>query len=91
MVLSTLLGEVTSSQQLEAALKAYDEVRRPRTQHIVKSSHGVGMVLCGKGEEGLDVKRIAEELPPRWVVIHGLDQKAHKREALEAMRKMGSA
>jgi hypothetical protein len=47
----------------------------------------VGIVLCGKGEEGLDVKKIVEELPPRWVVIHGSDQKAHKREALEALRK----
>ena len=86
MILHTLLGEVKEAKQLEAAFKAYDQVRRPRTQRIVASAHGVGMALCGRGENGLDAEQIGEDLPPRWVFIHRQDQKEHKKAALDAMR-----
>jgi salicylate hydroxylase len=88
MVLHALLGEVKEARQLDAAFKAYDQVRRPRTQHIIASSYGVGKVLCGRGPCGLDVEKIAKDLPPRWVPIHTQDQKEHKRAALDAMRSM---
>jgi salicylate hydroxylase len=86
MVLETVLASVTSKSQIGVALKAYDHVRRPRTQRIVHSSWGTGLILCGRGEGiGLDIEEMRGKLPQRWGFIHGLDLKAHRREALEVM------
>ncbi|KAF2194151.1 FAD/NAD(P)-binding domain-containing protein [Zopfia rhizophila CBS 207.26] len=87
MILETLLKEVRDPSQLTAAFKAYDQVRRPRTQRIIKSSHGTGMIMCGRGPDtGLDMDKIREALPKRWVFIHTQDQKEHKRESLAALK-----
>lgn len=88
MVLETLFKEVRSPAQIGAAIKAYDQVRRPRTQQIVESSCGTGLIMCGKGQDtGLDLDRIREALPKRWTFIHEHDQKEHKREAIVIMMK----
>jgi salicylate hydroxylase len=88
MILGALLGEAKEAQQINAAFKAYDQVRRPRTQQIVASSHEVGMVMTGRGACGLDVDKLAEDLQPRWAPILSLDLKDHKKAALDAMRSM---
>lgn len=53
MILSRLLGEITSAGQLEAAFKAYDTVRRPRSQRLVESSRRVARVYDFEDEEVL--------------------------------------
>jgi salicylate hydroxylase len=89
MILETLLGEVKDILQLTAAFRAYDQVRRPRAQRIVKSSKETGIIMCGRGvDTGLDVDRFRDALPQRWHFIYALDVKDHKREALEVFRKM---
>ncbi|KAF2689099.1 salicylate hydroxylase [Lentithecium fluviatile CBS 122367] len=87
MVLETLLEEFKTSGELTAAFKAYDQVRRPRTQKIVHSSYGTGLIMCGRGEGiGLDIDKIREALPGRWAFIYGQDQAEHKKEALAALK-----
>jgi salicylate hydroxylase len=87
MILETLLGEVKEPSQLDAAIKAYDELRRPRAQRVVQSSNSTGRIMCGKGPEvGLDVDRLRATLGPRWAFLHGFDQKEHKKAALAAFR-----
>jgi salicylate hydroxylase len=89
MILQTLLGEVKDPKHLTAAFQAYDKVRRPRTQRIIESSHGTGVILCGRGADtGLDIDKIREALPKRWSFIYGIDLKEHKREALASFRAM---
>ncbi|KAH7067506.1 salicylate hydroxylase [Paraphoma chrysanthemicola] len=90
MILETLFAEVEDASQVPAVFQAYDRVRRPRTQRIVHSSHATGLILSGVGEggEGVDPEKIKNALPQRWGFIHGMDLKAHKREALEVFRKL---
>ncbi|KAJ5989550.1 hypothetical protein N7481_004760 [Penicillium waksmanii] len=47
-VLSELLGDirVKSTEQVVAAFKAYDEIRRPRSQRVVTSSKENAYILC---------------------------------------------
>lgn len=89
MVLEALLKEVKSPNELTAAFKAYDQVRRPRTQRVIESSHGTGIIMCGRGKHvGLDINKIREALPGRWAFIHGQDQKEHKEAAVAAFKEM---
>lgn len=86
MILQTLLREVREPGQLDAAFRAYDEVRRPRTQRVVASSKVSGGIMCGRGDGiGLDVEKLREALPVRWKFIHELDMKEHNKAALAAM------
>lgn len=44
-VLGNLIGEAKSAEQLESVFRAFDEVRRPRTQRLVARSRREGFVL----------------------------------------------
>lgn len=85
MILEHLLGQVENPNQLDAAFEVYDQIRRPRTQRIVHSSSGTGMIINGRGPGvGLDLEKAQESLPGRWAFIYGQDQAEHKQEALAA-------
>ncbi|KAI0172856.1 hypothetical protein GGR52DRAFT_425193 [Hypoxylon sp. FL1284] len=84
-ILSTLLGRAKSGTEALAALKAYDQARRPRTQHIVESSRGTGAILTGNGEQtGLEMKR-SGGLLRRWDFIINIDMEKHRDEAIRLM------
>ncbi|KAI0910064.1 hypothetical protein F4823DRAFT_387513 [Ustulina deusta] len=85
LILSTLLGRAKTPIEARAALKAYDHVRRPRTQRIVESSRETGMMLLGKaGQTGMEMK-VAGNLLPRWDFILDLDMLEHRNEAIQKM------
>lgn len=82
-ILSGLLGRVSSRAEAIAALEVYDEIRRPRTQEIVDSSRGTGLVLTGRGKDtGMDLGKLQEKLLPRWDFIVNFDVKEHLDEAM---------
>jgi salicylate hydroxylase len=86
MILETVLGIVREPRQLDAAFRAYDEVRRARTQRIVESSKVTGVIMCGKAPDvGLDVDALRKALAGRWAFIYALDMAQHKKDALAAM------
>lgn len=88
MILEILLKEVKESRQIGAAFKAYDEVRRPRTQKVVASSMVTGRMMFGREPEiGLDVEKMRAAIAPRWDFIYNFDLAGHKKAALTAMRK----
>ncbi|KAJ2996865.1 hypothetical protein NUW58_g833 [Xylaria curta] len=60
-------------------------VRRPRTQRIVESSRGTGTMLIGKGETGVEMKRLGNLLP-RWDFILDIDMLEHRNEAIQKMQ-----
>ncbi|ORY62993.1 uncharacterized protein BCR38DRAFT_458248 [Pseudomassariella vexata] len=51
-VLDALFAHVTKPGQIEMALKAYDEVRRPRSQMVVEIARRFGRVYAYAEEEG---------------------------------------
>lgn len=85
LILSTLLGKVKGPAEVATALRVYDEMRRPRTQRIVESSRGTGLIVSGRGEEtGLDLAKLKEKLLPRWDFIITFDVQKHRDEAAAA-------
>ncbi|KAI1215130.1 salicylate hydroxylase [Annulohypoxylon truncatum] len=86
-ILSAWLGRAKSPAEVLTALKAYDLVRRPRTQEIVESSWIIGTMITGANEEtGLDPKKF-KSLMSRWDFIIDIDmeKQKHRDEALQMM------
>ncbi|ETS77718.1 hypothetical protein PFICI_09780 [Pestalotiopsis fici W106-1] len=92
LILSTLLGRTTSRAHVAAALRAYDEVCRPRAELVMRTSADIGMLLsgCGPGV-GLDPGRLAEALEQAFGMIEGLDIKAYCIMAIEIMDRLSHA
>jgi len=89
MILETLLEAVKEPRQINAAFYAYDQVRRQRTQEILKSSKTTGQIFCGRGPGiGLDPEKLRESLAPRWNFIYGFNMKDHKKNALKIFAAM---
>ncbi|KFY19145.1 hypothetical protein V493_08111 [Pseudogymnoascus sp. VKM F-4281 (FW-2241)] len=85
-VLSHLLGQVPSAANITQAFKAYDTVRRPRSQHIVTTSKEAGCLYEMEDEEvGSDLDKARENLLARCEWIWGNDLKSQFREAQDAM------
>ncbi|ROV94599.1 hypothetical protein VPNG_09200 [Cytospora leucostoma] len=92
LILGTLLGETKVSSELAHAFQAYDAVRRDRTQRVIDSSRGTGLIFCGQDPDaGLDPKKIMGALAPRWGFISSIDLDAYKAEALEKFRALQRA
>lgn len=86
-VLSRLLGEVKNTGEIPAALKAYDTVRRPRSQKLVQNSaKAMAMYTEIKDEtpQGLEARKELEEMY-RWVWEEDLE--VELKEAISKMKK----
>lgn len=91
MVLRTLLASIKTAEQLDGALQAYGEARRPRTQRIVESSRLSGQIMTGQGDGiGVDAGKMREALAERWDFIHDFDIQRHKEDALAALKRRES-
>lgn len=86
LLLSSLLSRSKTPAQALGALKAYDEVRRPRTQRIVESSRVMGWLATGKDEEvGLQAEGIGRKMTGFFNFIHDLEIQKHLDEAIALM------
>ncbi|KAI0450743.1 hypothetical protein F5B21DRAFT_528743 [Xylaria acuta] len=85
LILSTLLGRARSPTQANVALKAYDQVRRPRTQRIVSSSRKTGNICLGKGEKTAVEWKHSGAFVQRWDFILDIDMVKHRDEAIAIM------
>jgi salicylate hydroxylase len=76
-VLSGLLGSVKDAGEIESAFRAYDAVRRPRTQKLVTTSRAAaGVYEFQDGDIGDDEGKIGEHLKERyrWIWDEDLEQ-----------------
>ncbi|KAF2993220.1 hypothetical protein E8E13_000942 [Curvularia kusanoi] len=74
-ILSQVLAQCQSKDDIGAAFKAYDAVRRPRTQKLVKTSKEAGMLWEFEGEGvGDDLKAFEENAKTRmsWIWDHDI-------------------
>ncbi|KAJ5819923.1 hypothetical protein N7474_005514 [Penicillium riverlandense] len=88
LVLAELFGDsrVSSVSDVKAAFKAYDDVRRPRSQRVVTSSKEGAYLLClcldGVGD---DAEKLKETFQKRLRWLWDLDVQAHADEAKQKM------
>ncbi|KAI1172987.1 salicylate hydroxylase [Nemania sp. FL0916] len=91
-IMGALLAAVASADDVSTAFRAFDAIRRPRCRKIIDSSRETGQIMCGLNPDvPLDVQKIKEALRAKWAFIYGLDIEGHQKDALEMMRKLGSA
>ena len=90
-VLAELLGDpkVTETAHYEAALKAYDEVRRPRSQEVVASSkeNAYVLCLCKDGVED-DGDKIKDTFSKKFSWLWDVDLVRQAERAREIMMKL---
>ena len=81
-VMSNLLGEVNDATGLEDAFRAFDQIRRPRTQKLVATSKEAGELwdLNGAGV-GDDPEKFRANTEARFDWIWNIDLEEHLREA----------
>ena len=79
LILSNVLKDVDSVEDLERAFAAYDEVRRPRTQKLVQTSREAG-TLYDFELEGDDLDKIEENFTSRmkWIWDHDLEAEINR-------------
>lgn len=85
MVLGALLRKVKSADEIAAAFRAYDTVRRPRCQRVIDSSREMGRICCG-AEVGLDPDDLRAAMAGKWEFLFGLDFGEYKARAVGLMR-----
>lgn len=87
LVLSHLLAQVGDKSELEKTFKAYDSVRRERTQKLVITSRDAGCLYeFQKPEVGDDVEALRANLEGRMKWVWDLDLEQHVEEAKKVFR-----
>lgn len=90
-IISSLLSRAKTTNEAVNALKAYDQVRRPRTQRIVESSLGTGAIMTGRGgETKMPLDQVKEKLTHRWDFILGIELEEHRDEAIAIMDRLNA-
>lgn len=87
-ILSSLLGDerTQSASDIEAAFKAYDMVRRPRSQEVVSTSRTAGITYSLQGSAGEDLEKIQEDLLHRYHWIWDEDMERQAEQAKSHLR-----
>lgn len=90
MVLGAVLAEARGGEpeSIEAALFAYDSIRRPRSQWVSDQGKKLGLMWTGMlPDVGMDVEKLREAFLEWKRSSEDFDAKKHKEEALGLMRK----
>ncbi|CAJ2514003.1 Uu.00g021220.m01.CDS01 [Anthostomella pinea] len=82
-VLTGIFALVTSASQIEAALGAYDAVRRPRSQEVVQITRRFGR-LYTRDVEDIDVEDMRRQMREGGAFTNGVDMEAQVRDGVEA-------
>ena len=73
--ISALFGKITTRDDVPKALAAYDQVRRPRAQRVVRTSRKAGLLMTmGRPRVGGDMEKMRQEFETRmhWIRHHDL-------------------
>lgn len=85
-MLETLLGRISDKNQIVAVFKAYDQVRRPRTQEVVRTSREAGEILAMRHPDvGSDLQKIKKQVETRMLWMWDKDLNEQNEEALKLM------
>lgn len=91
-VISALLGLAKGEGELEAAFKAYDAVRRERSQKLVTTSHNAGETYELHGEGiGDDLEKFTRNMHKRYDWIWEEDVSKELEQAKEIFEDLRTA
>jgi salicylate hydroxylase len=82
-ILTHLLGKIDSAADIEDAFRAYDSVRRPRSQKVVRTSRGAAALYEFEDDNvGADLDLIKKTLEARydWIWDEDLPQQLKKAQ-----------
>ncbi|KAK6222017.1 hypothetical protein LQW54_001240 [Pestalotiopsis sp. IQ-011] len=92
LILTTLLGRTTSRADILAALRAYDELCRPRAELVMRAAADSATLLTGRGPGvGLDPDLLGKALEQSYSTIENLDIEAYCMMAIESMDRWSHA
>jgi salicylate hydroxylase len=89
-ILSHLLGKINSADEIDPAFKAYDAVRRPRSQKVVTTSRDASYIYDFEDESlGTDLEKIRERLDVRynWIWNEDLEEQLKRAKILMGLNK----
>jgi salicylate hydroxylase len=90
-ILSNLLGQTKSAKEIEKAFSAYDAIRRPRSQKVVKTSRDAAAIYEFEDAKlGLDLDLIKQTLEARynWIWDEDLPQQLRQAQDIMARNEM---
>ena len=86
-ILGHLIGNISSAEDIAAAFKAFDALRRPRCQRVIDTGRETGRLFCGQNEAvGVDANKLNEAIGQTFANVGALKLESHKEEALQTMR-----
>jgi salicylate hydroxylase len=89
LILGSLLRNISSVEEINAAFISFDAVRRPRCQAVVDSSREAGRVFCGQNPDvGTSAERMGNSLGPLFAHIEELSLETHKQAAHDEFQKL---
>ena len=85
-ILSSLLADaqIQSAADIPKAFKAYDAIRRPRSQKVVTTSRTAGEIFFHAGPDGDDYEKIRQNLLQRmkWIWDEDMNKQLEKAQGL---------
>lgn len=92
LVLSWLLKECNDANEVRAAFKGYDAVRRPRTlKQIATARQARNVATFNEPGIGSDAEKIRTQWIHRWDWIWEMDFKEHIQQAEDVFRETKAA
>ncbi|KAI0380886.1 FAD/NAD(P)-binding domain-containing protein [Hypomontagnella monticulosa] len=85
-ILSRLFSHVESKGQIDAALRAFDEIRRPRSQKVVDITRQFGR-FYSQDEEERDIDSMKKQMREGGLYTNGVDMDSQIRAAVSAFRR----
>lgn len=80
-ILTRVFAHVTSKYQVDAALKAFDQVRRPRSQKVVDITRNFGR-LYSQDEEERDIESMRRQMREGGMYTNAVDMEAQAQAAV---------
>lgn len=93
-ILAALLEQVsleeTSSENLPHALEAYQRIRLPFANHVLKESYVSGSMYEFDGEFGDDYETLVPAIASQWHWVEDTSPESERLRALECFRELAS-
>jgi salicylate hydroxylase len=82
-ILTGVFSKLSSANDITAALQAFDEVRRPRSQKVIDITRHFGK-MYSKDTDDINVEEMRSQMKEGGMYTNGVDMDAQVRDAVDA-------